>query len=81
MCGIYLSPKPSRGSKDRVLVLVISPLPCKLIVGLVEQGRRSGPYHYGTPVDLTMLELGRAHHFGLRIPLPDTSNRYLLVLC
>lgn len=93
MRNIYLRPGLAATLDPQVRVLEVNGLLRELIVGLVAQAydpeasdaqRRAShiePQYYEALVGLALLELQRARHQSLSIPMPEHSDRRLRSLC
>jgi len=81
MRNIYLRPDQPHSLPTTTQVVDVKPLLRELILGLVEQQGAEDSEYYQHLSALAVLELQRARHSFLRVPLPDASDRRLLTLC
>ncbi|WP_443690508.1 AraC family transcriptional regulator [Pseudomonas sp.] len=82
MRNIYLRPAIAVTLESTVQVIEVGRLLRELILNLVEQAQdQQWQDYYDAVVDLALLELRRAKHTVLKIPLPDSSDRRLINLC
>ncbi|PZP26816.1 AraC family transcriptional regulator [Pseudomonas kuykendallii] len=81
MRNIYLRPTLAEALEPQVRIVEVSRLLRELVLALVEQERQDDTGYYEALANLTLLELRRARHSWLRVPLPDDADRRLLGLC
>ncbi|WP_300726514.1 helix-turn-helix transcriptional regulator [Pseudomonas sp.] len=80
MRNIYLPPALAVTLDARVQVIEVQRLLRELIIHLVEQTDTSAAYTEAL-LNLTLLELQRARRTLLRVSMPDTVDRRLLMVC
>lgn len=81
MRNIYLRPDQPSSLPATTQVLEVRPLLRELILGLVAQQADEQSEYYRSLSALAVLELQRAQHSHLRVPLPDAGDRRLFNLC